>query len=88
MIGYVYILQSEKNNRYYIGSTVHLQRRVDEHNAGETKATRNLRPWKLVFAQEYTDLSLARKIEYMLKKFKSRIILEKIIADGVIKLSR
>jgi hypothetical protein len=32
MKGYIYILQSLKNQRFYIGSTNDLERRVVEHN--------------------------------------------------------
>lgn len=86
MKGFVYILLSKKNGRFYIGSTNNFERRLIEHNSGEVKATKYLRPWSLIFKQEYEDLADARKIEYKLKKYKSKIILEKIIEDGVIKI--
>lgn len=48
--------------------------------------TRNLRPLKLVFSQEFESIDIARKIERKLKKYKSRKIIENIITDKVIKL--
>ncbi|MDP2918981.1 MAG: GIY-YIG nuclease family protein, partial [Dehalococcoidia bacterium] len=33
---YVYILQSEKSGRYYIGSTGDIPTRLAQHNAGAT----------------------------------------------------
>ena len=80
----VYILQSLKNGRYYIGSTNNFERRFAEHSNGSVKATKNILPIKLIFKQEFTDIKTARQIEYRLKKKKSRVIIEKIISDGKI----
>ena len=41
---FVYILQSLKDNKRYIGSTNEIQRRVEEHNSGKVKSTRNRIP--------------------------------------------
>lgn len=77
----VYILQSIKNGKYYIGSTNDVERRLLEHNSGKTKSLRYLRPLEIVFKKEFTSLGEARKIEARLKKLKSRKIIEKIIKD-------
>ncbi|MCL5090624.1 MAG: GIY-YIG nuclease family protein, partial [Patescibacteria group bacterium] len=71
---YVYILKSEKNGRFYIGSTNNLLRRINEHFEGKAKYTRNNRPLKLVFSQEYENLKTARSIEKKLKKFANQNI--------------
>ena len=84
MIGFVYILQSRKNGRYYIGSSNEVARRKSEHDRGHVIATRNLRPLKLVFHQEYETIGIARKVEYWLKRLKDKQILEKIVASGEI----
>ncbi|MGI5826770.1 MAG: GIY-YIG nuclease family protein, partial [Patescibacteria group bacterium] len=34
---FVYILKSEKNGRFYIGSTSNFERRLDEHLNGRSK---------------------------------------------------
>ena len=45
---YVYILQSEEDEaRFYIGATLNLKRRIDEHNAGHSIHTSKFRPWRL-----------------------------------------
>ena len=87
MKGYVYILQSLKNQRFYIGSTNDLERRFIEHNLGKTKYTSLNKPFKMVFSQEYENLEMARKVEFKLKSFKSRKILEEIIGDGFCKIN-
>jgi putative endonuclease len=51
----VYILQSLKDNRYYIGSTNNLKRRFIEHNRGQTRSTANRKPFKLIYKEEYNN---------------------------------
>ena len=80
----VYILQSLKNSRYYIGSTDDMNRRLTQHNKGYVKSTENMRPWKLKAFVKKETLQEARKAELRLKRYKSRVILEKVISDGVL----
>jgi len=40
----VYILKSKKKNRYYVGCTSNLDRRIDEHNNGKVKSTNGYTP--------------------------------------------
>jgi putative endonuclease len=84
--GFVYILQSERNGTFYIGSTNDVERRVFEHQIGHVKSTKNLRPLILKFFKEYDTLIEARKIEYKLKSLKSKKIIECIIEEKDIKL--
>jgi putative endonuclease len=81
MRGFVYILHSAKNGRYYIGSTNSVDRRLKEHVEGIVKATCNLRPLSLVFQQEYKTLCEARQVERKLKRFKRRDIIERIVKE-------
>jgi putative endonuclease len=46
---YVYLLLSEKDCRFYTGSTNDLKRRLYEHNSGNVRSTRNRRPLKLIY---------------------------------------
>ena len=79
MDGYVYILQNQKNNRFYIGSTVSIERRFTEHNSGQVTATKYLIPWELKFFQKYSSIAEARQVEYKLKRLKKREVIENII---------
>ena len=81
MNGYVYILKSLKNSRYYIGSTNDLNRRLIEHNTGKSTYTSFSKPFELVFSQEYDELTTARKTEYWLKRQKDKKIIERIITE-------
>jgi len=83
-LGYLYILESLKNGRFYIGSSADPDRRLEEkHNNGRVIATRYLRSWKLVFKQKYSSGVDARRVEYKLKSYKSRKVLKKIIKGDV-----
>ncbi|HMR84170.1 MAG TPA: GIY-YIG nuclease family protein [Niabella sp.] len=65
---YVYILESEVNGDFYKGSTSDYQKRYNQHNNGECKFTRGLRPWKLVFVQILPTKSEALIQEKKLKR--------------------
>jgi len=84
--GFVYILQSTKNLKYYIGSSVDVKDRLIYHNNGWVTATKNKGPWEIKFTQCYPSIKEAKQIEYKLKKLKSRKIIEQIIFDGIIKI--
>lgn len=85
-MGYLYILKSLRNGRYYIGSTNNLERRLKEHNTGQTKYTKYTIPFEIAFSYECVSLEEARKLEKKLKKFKSKTIIDKIIESGHILL--
>jgi putative endonuclease len=81
----IYILQSHKNGRYYIGSTSNLTERIIYHNSGKVKATKNQTPWEIKYFHPCLNITIARQIEYKLKKLKRRDYIEGIIRDQKIK---
>ncbi|OGS22946.1 MAG: hypothetical protein A2252_07665 [Elusimicrobia bacterium RIFOXYA2_FULL_39_19] len=85
MLGFVYILKSLKNNRYYIGSTINLDNRIREHNNGEVHSTKYIRPLKIEFYQEFENIETAKKVELRLKRYKNKSIIERIIAEKKIR---
>ena len=86
MEGFVYILKSLRNGRFYIGSTKNVYNRVIEHNLGKTQSTKHYIPWQLAFFKRYSDINKAKRIESKLKKAKSKEIIEMIIRDRDIKM--
>ena len=75
----MYILQSEKSGKYYIGSTDNLEKRLIRHNKGYSKYTKNKGPFKIAYKEEFQTRSEAKKREYYLKSLKSKVAIEKLI---------
>ena len=67
MFYYTYILQSQKNNSFYIGYTSDLKKRFIEHNAGLSQATKPFCPWKLIFYEAFLNRIDAKNREEYLK---------------------
>jgi len=72
----VYILQSQKDGRYYVGHTKDLSNRLEQHNRGASKSTRNHRPWRLVYCENFATKKDSIKRENQIKKQKSRSYIE------------
>jgi len=79
MTCFVYILQSEKDGSYYVGSTNDLDDRIQRHNQGRSKYTRVKRPWKVVYHEEFSDRSSAAKRESEIKRHKRITFIEKLV---------
>lgn len=80
---YTYIIQSQKNGKYYIGSSENPEVRLQQHNWSRTPSTKSGMPWKLVYIEEYMTRSEAVKREYAIKKKKSRKYIEYLIETSV-----
>ncbi|MBU4210622.1 GIY-YIG nuclease family protein [Patescibacteria group bacterium] len=65
---YVYLIQSLKDGKYYIGQTNDFQKRLKEHNEGKVKSTKHRTPFKLIGYEEYEKRNEARWREHSLKK--------------------
>lgn len=81
MKGYLYILQSCKNTRFYIGSTTDWARRLGEHNDGRSPYTRATKPWSIRYIKEFEYIKEAKKEEQRLKKLKSRRVIEELVVE-------
>ena len=47
-LSYVYLLRSLKTGKFYVGWTTDLNRRLSEHNSGESHYTKSRGPWGLI----------------------------------------
>jgi putative endonuclease len=63
----VYVLESLKDTRHYIGQTSDLNRRIQEHNQGRVRWTKTHRPWKVLHIEEFENRTAAIKREQYLK---------------------
>jgi putative endonuclease len=77
----VYILQSSKTGRYYVGITDNIEKRLTQHNAGKNRSTRHGTPWKLIHSEEYESRPKAMEQETRIKARGIRRYLEKTIAQ-------
>ncbi len=65
---YVYILQSELDQRYYCGHTKNLEGRLHYHNGGYNKSTKSRKPWRIIHFIETKTRSEAMALENRIKR--------------------
>jgi len=83
---FVYILQSESTQRFYIGCAADVQARLAEHQRGQTKSTRGRGPWALVHQEEFNTSGEALGRERQLKSWKSHRSIEELIRTSMAKV--
>ena len=69
---YTYIIESVVNQRWYIGHTYDVARRLAEHNSGQNKSTKGKGPWKLIFLRTFDNNLDANRFELKLKKLRNK----------------
>ncbi len=69
---YTYIIESQKSRKWYIGHSANPDKRVNEHNSGFTKSTKNKGPWKLIFIKEFHSKIETNRFELKLKRLKNK----------------
>jgi putative endonuclease len=74
---YVYILQSIKDKKLYIGYSANLKERIKEHIRGVVMSTKNRRPMDLIYYEAYRSEKDARVREIFLKTGKGREFIKK-----------
>ena len=79
MIYYVYFLYSNRFDKYYVGVSNNVVRRLMEHNSGLSKSTAPLRPFVLLRVERFNNINEAYLREKFIKLKKSKKILQKII---------
>ena len=72
MFFYVYVLESNADDKLYIGYTKNLVKRIEKHKKGLNLATKFRRPFKLIYFEGCTDEADARRREYYLKTTQGR----------------
>jgi putative endonuclease len=77
----VYILFSEKLNRYYIGQTIDLQERIKQHNSGfyNDASTKNSNDWKLFWSLECDSRKQAIQIESHIKRMRNKVYYQNLV---------
>ncbi|MBL7838157.1 MAG: GIY-YIG nuclease family protein [Bacteroidetes bacterium] len=68
----VYILFSEAYDRFYVGHTNSIERRIEEHNSGRNKSTSPYLPWRLIGVIKKPDKSSAVELEFKLRNLSKK----------------
>jgi len=64
---FVYLLESKKDGKFYIGSTDNIKRRLVEHNKGRVKSTKHRIPFIVKYYKNFDTINKARYLEWKLK---------------------
>jgi putative endonuclease len=80
----LYILKSQSAEKYYTGISANPELRLSYHNTIEKGFTSRYRPWEIVFTKEYESKEIAHQVELEIKSWKSKKMLEKILAGEII----
>jgi len=75
----VYILFSKAYDRYYIGQTSDINKRLLRHERGYVRSTKAYRPWELVYTELYKSRSESMQRETYLKSLKSKVHIRELI---------
>ena len=78
---FVYLIQSEIDNSFYIGYSQDPIKRLLAHNNGKSIYTRRKMPWKLVYTEQYSSKTEALKREKFLKAQKNTEFYKRIIKE-------
>ena len=76
---YVYILQSLKDNKFYIGFTTNIEKRIEDHNSGKNLSTELRRPFKLVYYEAHCDKDDALRRESYFKTTKGKATIRQVL---------
>jgi putative endonuclease len=72
---YTYIIESDISQRWYVGHTNNIERRLVEHNSGQSKSTKGKGLWKLIFLRSFDNNLDANRFELKLKKLRNKIFI-------------
>ena len=73
---FVYVLKSDKDGTFYVGTTKNVSERLLQHNRSQSLATKTRKPWELIGVEEYKDISLALKREKFFKTGKGKVVIK------------
>ena len=83
---YLYIIYSKKSNKYYVGETYDVNRRIENHNNHryENSYSKIADDWQLKLCYECANREDALYLESFIKRMKSVKFIEKIIVKSEI----
>ena len=83
MLATFYILFSPSLDKFYIGHTTEpIYERLRKHNSDHEGFTGKYRDWVIIYSEKYDTKKLAYAREREVKKWKSRKMIERLIASS------
>ncbi len=80
---FLYILKSAQLDKFYIGSTgSSLESRLQKHMTDHSGFTAKAKDWVLVYSEEFEKIEDAAKRERQIKKWKSRKMIDQLVAGA------
>ena len=80
---YTYVLQSEKDNKFYTGYTKDVELRFEQHQKGLVKSTKDRRPFKLIYFEACLNQQDATHREKYLKTYYGKMFLGNRLAKWI-----
>src|SRR6478735_10106772 len=80
---FIYILYSRAFDKFYIGETINVEGRLQQHNSGYygTSSTRYTKDWQLKLFFRMRNREEALKLEKYIKSMKSKKFIDKLIDE-------
>jgi len=82
MTFYLYILYSKKLNKYYVGATQNIQKRLVSHLSNHRGFTVRAKDWVVVYQETFQSKEAAYAREKQIKSWKSRKMILRLILEN------
>ncbi|MCC5922771.1 MAG: GIY-YIG nuclease family protein [Crocinitomicaceae bacterium] len=84
---FVYILYSDKLDKYYVGYSTNPANRLAFHNSEKNKIwSKRGQPWELKKVFEFEDKTTALKAEQHIKRMKSAMYIESVLKKEIFEM--
>ncbi len=81
---YVYVLKSLKDEKFYIGFTKDVKRRINDHNSGKVLSTQIRKPLKLIYYEAHLSQKDALRRETYFKTTKGKTTLRQMLREALV----
>ena len=83
---YTYVLQSQKDGRFYAGFSEDLRKRIDAHITGKVSVTKRRLPVRLIFYEAYLNKYDALRRERYFKTSRGKTTLRSMLRESLAEL--
>lgn len=78
---FVYVLKSQKDDKFYVGYSHNPKERIAYHNQGMVEATKHRRPFEIIYLEGYLNQQDATFREKFFKTGWGRTHLKKVLSN-------